>query len=467
MSRKTEYTLILVTDRVVVRADFSGSATHSIAGEPQIQDRVNDSSLVDCIRRILDNHHLPHRRVLVLSTHVWNQIVSIPRASIESLPADQLAEVLKFEVEPLVGIDADLATLGFAEIDGDQEFRRFWTNVTNQLEWDAVRDDLKSRKIRDVVLAHPIVASGPQPRSRIEFWDQSVFHLDQDGGLIQINNSPAGATRWVADFGFESLERVIQNESIVLAPEYPQSETYATCPKLTDLSRIDSLTDWLHDALMRLNAFRDTDLPVIRQIRKSSQSWKEWVLRAAAMLLVVGFCGWHLTWQNIRLTDIQHQITEFAKPGIEKQKFDTLLGEVMQKRQTAIESSMTAKAELQQVRFFFEHQTDRLHTLLLKLMEYRTSELVIKGIEVTEKGTVVSGVSLNGDSAPLLTNRLRDTFSSAGWEIHPASQQGLLKMNNGGPWTFSILLEDVGPPSLVRETRGNLATSLKKGGTAQ
>ena len=143
-------------------------------------------------------------------------------------------------------------------------------------------------------------------------------------------------------------------------------------------------------------------------------------------------------------------ISELKIPLIEKSKHDGMLQGLMQKRDQAISEGNVAKQNLQRVRFLFEGQTSRIHMLLNKLVEFRTPDLVVKEIVANEDGTMISGVSLDSDAAPLLTNRLRDALTPVGWRVHPASQQGQLKMTSGGPWTFSILLQDVGPPSLIK-----------------
>lgn len=455
MSRKSDYTLILVTDKVVVRADFSGTGFR-LMQEPQVQEATANASLLESVRRVIGQGAPATRRLAILSTSVWNQIVSLPRLGIDGVDASQLSEALKYEVEPLVGIDPDSARLGFVELDPVPEHRRFWVNVAQVSDWEAIRDFVGSRKVREVVLAHPVAGSDSGGKSRIEFWDSSVLQTDEQGRLRQVNHSPATATRWATDFGFDSIETALQSGKILLAPENGRSDLPEYDPERMDLNDPAQLADWMTVAAKRLNAV--DNLPSIRRVRKSSGSNKSWLVRAAALIAVTGFCGWHLHWLNTGKNDLRIQIIELEKPGVEKQKYDSMLGDVMQAREESVASSVETKAELQKVRFFFENQTDRLHTLMKKLVELRTSDLVIRKIDVTDRGTTVSGFSLDSEAAPLLTNRLRDAVSDAGWKIHPPSQQGLLKMTNGGPWDFSILLEDVGPPVPIPASRENVAT---------
>lgn len=463
MSRRADTTLILVTDKVVVRADVFGSGTVAIRHGVQVQERHAESSLPDCVRQAFDSRQPAGRRVVIMASCVWNQIVTLPAASVDGLDNQELAEALKFEVEPLVGIDADAARIGFAPLDTGKDGKRFWTNVCQRHEWNAIQDFLRSLKIRDLVLTHPITLSNSSGNTRLELWDRGVFQLDRNGNLEHLNHSTSNTSRWAAEFGYESVEQAFQSTPVLVAPDREPAEAGNRPTQLIDLGDADVLEGWLCDTAVRLNELDAGDIPLIRQVRQSNRNAGTWLLRVAAMLAVVGFCGWHLAWLNSGTDTVMQQTRALEVPGIEKQKFDALTSEVLQQRESAIENSVKTKAQLQRVRFFFENQTDRLNTLLTKLVQFRTNDLVIKGISLSEKGTVVSGVSLDSDAAPLLTSRLRDTVTSAGWKIHPANQQGTLKMINGGPWDFSILLEDVGPPSLLRETATALVERKKSG----
>ena len=457
MSRKSHNTLILVTENVVVRADSGAAAGHWLK-EPAVYERVAESSLYDCVHKALEPVRPLPGRLIILSTDVWNQLVKMSRVSIEALDTEQLRDALKFEVEPLVGIDAASATLGFCELPGDSEHRQFWTNVHRQTEFDAIQVLLRSKRVRDFVLAHPIVASDDSGQAHIEFWDQAAFQISDKGVLQQANQSGGDSQRWVADFGYESLSAALSSCQWLTGPQSSRPALFAGSSNAAqDLDNPETLGAWLHRAAQQLANIPAEARPLIRQKRESTGAAAGWVLRVAAMLAVVGFCTWHLAWLKGTSSQLQNRIVEMEQPAIEKQKYDSLLASLMQKRENSIQQAQLTRGELQRLRFFFEHQTDRIHTLLGKLVELRTNELVIKEIAVTEQGTVVSGVSLNSDAAPLLTSRLRDSVSDAGWEIHPASQQGQLKMTNGGPWTFSILLEDTGPPMPLSESRQALA----------
>ncbi len=449
MSHRPDLTLILITNRVVLRADVDNR--QNLTTEPVTIESSAAGNMIDEIQRVLDGGAPLARKVAVLSTSVWNQLVSIPRLSIDGLDDDQLRDALKYEVEPLLGIQADLATLSFSEIAGMGDHRRFWVNVLPSSDWQSVRGLLKSKKARDIQITHPVVVSNQSEADRLEFWDDTIFFVDSDGYLKQMCDVGAATDRWVSDFGFASSQQAFESTNTLFHPDAESAaKRQADADRMMDLSSSQTQVTWLQTTAKCLAESSIGNRPIIQQPSKKTALGNGWLLKVASVLLVVTFCAWHLSWLKSRNQQMEVTISELKIPLIEKSKHDGMLQGLMQKRDQAISEGNVAKQNLQRVRFLFEGQTSRIHMLLNKLVEFRTPDLVVKEIVANEDGTMISGVSLDSDAAPLLTNRLRDALTPVGWRVHPASQQGQLKMTSGGPWTFSILLQDVGPPSLIK-----------------
>ncbi len=449
MSRRADITVILVTERVIARADFSGHQAQS-PGHFARWERSGDQSLLEAVQSAIEKDHLPGRRVVVLSTTIWNQVVSVPRLGIESVADEQLTNALKYEVEPLAGVDAEAASLAWVEQGERADQKMFWVNVLPAIEWEQIHALLASRKVREVRLTHPVAIFDPrdkQASNRVELWNQSAC-LVTDRRPARVALVTAGSERWISDLGFETGESLFASHASLVAPG--QSAGQSVDMNLNDEAE---LKPWLQHAARNLLASQGNPRPWIRRQRTSSAATSAWLLRAAAITLVLLFCGWHFLWINGRNHHVQDQIVRLEQPAREKEKYDSMLRGVMEQREETINRAFATKSNLQRVAFFANSQTDRLHHLLQHLVNLRTSDLVIRQISIEEQGTVISGISLDSDAAPLLTNRLRDAAAPLGWEIHPASQHGQMKMTSGGPWTFSILLEDVGPPALLRESR--------------
>ena len=79
----------------------------------------------------------------------------------------------------------------------------------------------------------------------------------------------------------------------------------------------------------------------------------------------------------------------------------------------------------------------------------------------TEEGVLISGLSLNGESAQALAKRLREKAVPLGWAVNPARQEGQQKLTTGGPWDYEILLTDTGPFESAVQPRKKLSVSTK------
>ncbi len=459
MIKRPEYTVILATDSSVYRGDFAGRSARSIA-HVDMADLNVDGTLVEAVRLAIELSQPIGRKVAVCSTAVWNQVIAVPRLSVADLGESELEGALKFEAETLVGIDAENAVLSAVDLGDAQDQRRFWVNVTELSQWQSIVDLISDARGKLVWLAHPVGAvsgsKGVLHPPQIEIWGNSISRMAGGGTLQSTSEAGLNSPRWATDLGFASTGSATTHQPWLLGPDPTDDQIPESINEVIKLSDERQLKLWLQTVATGITDFAAQKRPLIRQQRRASSSAAGLFAKVAAALLVIVFCGWHMFWLNGRNARLVQEIAASKQPAIEKKKYDTLLQSVLTKRtQTKVEATQ-AKLDARKVQFLFGNQRDRIQRLLKLLVDLRTSDLVVKEIALNEKGTVVSGISLNGQSAPNMANRLRDMALPLGWKIHPATQSGEMKMISGGPWKFTILLEDVGPPDAQTEAQVSL-----------
>ena len=149
------------------------------------------------------------------------------------------------------------------------------------------------------------------------------------------------------------------------------------------------------------------------------------------------------------------------KPAEEKKKSDSQLISLLENRLEVETEDALLADDLKRVRFFLENQNDRIAKLLSLLVELRTNDLVVEEIGGTEAGVLISGISLNGESAQALAKKLRERAVQLGWAVNPAKQDGQQKLSTGGPWKYEILLTDTGPFESAVQSRKKPGSPVK------
>ena len=473
MAKRPDISVILLFDRKIVRADFSNKRLDSsiqlfdLSANPVsppaeffISEKVDvESTLRDAVSQVVTAHPQLGVRTVVLSSDVWTQIVSLPRLSVTDIEPHELQEALKFEAETLSGIDIDEVSLASTPLGAKDDQQQFWVSAIRQSDLDDVNQLLESLGCREIAIAHPAGlarfslapnSSSLREAKTIEVWDELTFHLASHGSKLVA----------VKQTSLESLRKSVPADKAILYGGAAQ--------ELNTVGSITTLGD--DDALIRFTAsvaanyvqrLRDVTAPLIRLTKGSRATPIRHLASAAIALAVIGFCFWH--WQYVRRSnsELTQQIELTKQPAIEKKKYDSQLISILEQRAQVESEDTLLGDDLKRIRFFLDNQSNRIAKLLNLLVELRTKELVIQEIGGNEDGVLISGISLNGESAQGLASRLRERAVPLGWVVNPARQQGQQKLTTGGPWAFNIQLTDTGPFESAIQSRKKSNATLK------
>ena len=83
-------------------------------------------------------------------------------------------------------------------------------------------------------------------------------------------------------------------------------------------------------------------------------------------------------------------------------------------------------------------------SLLKILANHSPKDLIIEQIEQTESGFSISGVSLQPQLVNQLASAIESAISSLGWKSLTPTKKDMQLFDSGGPWQFTLLLEDLG-----------------------
>lgn len=445
MSKRSECTIFLITESEVVRADFAGRRKLKLV---DFQKHSRDVSLTasESLQLVLGGKRKAGRNCLVFETSVWSQVVSVPQRSIEDIQPEELQNALKFEVETLSGVDAEYSALGIFRLQDDNLSQAsFWINVANRDLFESVSQTLKSKGAKWVSLAHPAGFAGDRSRTtkRIELWENVAILMDGKSPQTIAGLTP----HWLEQLGLsgekKNLDRVsilVQNSELI--GEETEISTFRS------LENEEALRSWLTSAARRGQSETVNTFPLVKTFDRvvAGSALSTTFYRLIAVVLVGLFCFAHWSWLEQNQKKVDQEIARLEAPAKDKRGFDQQLAQTLEQRSNLELDSAASKARMKKIEYLLEFQKGRLGKLLEQLKILRTTDLVINEIRLHEKGIVVSGLTLKSKSAHELAAKLTDVAKSTmGWDVNPASQVGKNQLKDGGPYEFSILLEDVGP----------------------
>ncbi len=447
-NHKAHISIILVTSHQVIRNDFARDQREPLY---QLQaDLDPESGLQQAIELVVHGQRRLAPQALVLSSEIWSQTILLPSRSVQGITQEELAEALKFESETLSGFEIDNLSLAFVPMGVSGENHEYWVSAIQTSELDEVHRLIEQSGSRTIAFAHPAGLTNlldADSSSRIETWS----------GLSFLFNPQQTTPAKIIQSGI-SLESDIEkhwpelaiDDIVVLAGPGVQPGQATLPANTTSLSNEADLRIWFASiAEIKLPSLASR-IPTLYIGKKKSASAPRHLVAAMLAVIVIGGCFWHHQELKQQQAELAHQIELIQEPGRLQKEYDSQLVTIRETR-TKLDSEAVATSDnLKRVQFFIDQQRDRFTKLLNLLVALRKDELVVNRIGGSLEGVVISGISLNGESAQAFAKRLREIAIEVGWVVNPAKQEGQQKLTSGGPWTFDILLSDAGPLEINR-----------------
>jgi hypothetical protein len=111
--KRPAHTLLLIDSNAITRADFS--APGALPLRVLEGKRAADANLEGAVKAGLANGGAPGKQVWVAVDDIWSQVLALPVAVVSGLTPVELASTLAAETEPLSGILAANAALGYVQ----------------------------------------------------------------------------------------------------------------------------------------------------------------------------------------------------------------------------------------------------------------------------------------------------------------------------------------------------------------
>ena len=446
-----------------MRADFGNSFDSPVF---RFDEKVDvESTFKDVVEQAINGHPPLATKTIVASSDVWSQIVSLPKLSVAGIAPEELEEALKFEAETLSGIDIDEISLASTQLGRQDDYQQYWVSAIRQSDLDEVHSALESAGCREIAISHPAGIGGngdlSQSNNRrktdgsidqVEIWDELAYLLSNKGQrLVKIKQ----ATN-------EQFKRdQIQAKTPVLMATTAEID-FGESIETHDFSAPHVASQWAgRVASNYVNRLDDLAAPLIRVTKGSRGTPTRHLISALISLAVLGFCFWHWNYLQSHNDNVVQKIISIKQPAEDKKKYDSQLIAIVEKRAEVELEDAALGDDLKRVRFFLDNQSNRIEKLLHLLIDLQMPELVIQEIGGSEEGVLISGLSLNGESAQALAKRLREKAVPLGWVVNPAKQQGQQKLTTGGPWNYEILLTDAGPFESAVQPRKKSTASTK------
>ncbi len=418
-------TLILITAGRCCRADVD--ARGEISGVWS-QARRGGLNLAESVRLALGlGSPVSGRGVLVLTTEVWTQTLSLHRGQVSGLARAELEQALAFEAEPFSGLSALESVLGFCDSGARDGTASFWIVQLARGEREAVLRVVKEGGARLQGIAHPgavpaplgAVASGTAWR-RIECWDGAwLLVLCEDGRSVQVKVVPsAPEPRDLPAHG--TLERLNAREN---SPFTAEEVAWSLNDEVT-------LRSWF-EKLARMPG----EIPLIQaEAAAPPRHLPKQVgilLTAAVIVTSIAQALW-LGREKQSLTNLQQEYARL-QPLIEttnreSAKLKTELGEVQQKLKN-----------LQRL----IQQRGSVPELLRALAEHCPETIVFSQIK-PERGVMnLSGIALEAMAVDEMSIVLSGALKPVGLVATPLEKKARQAQSNRGPWDFTIAVMPV------------------------
>ncbi len=441
MKKRNDTTIILIDSDAVLRADFASRG----ASLPRSVDSFRADAGMTIGRAVETTFAADNplgRTAMIFSTQVWTQKVSLPRLSVTDLGNADLAQALKFETETLCGIDADLSMLAYQELERNSEEVSFWVTVIRIDEFHELSAILESNGVRQFFVAHPAGAQGFDSDSshRIEYWRDFTCEFSGAGGkLTQVGHAISDQGELPVEFQIDKKTRFLVGLGL--------NRDFDPSSELADLNSSEDLSQWMASVRARL-AGGGLNVPLLEKPRPNHDAKQRILAKALLALLAIVGCLLNWNWLNHRQNALDKSAEVLRQPSEEKKRYDSQISKIQKQAKSIRAQAEEIESESKRVQFLLQAQSDRLNRLMDYLRELHTDDVLIQEIISDEKGVSIVGISLTSDSATLLATNLRELILPMGWKANPAQQIGQKKMVNGGPWKFTIVLEDVGPMEL-------------------
>jgi hypothetical protein len=444
---KAAETILLITNELIARADFSGGAKPRLI-ELRQQRRPSDSDLGKLLTEAAKLGSGIGRRVWVLCEDLWTQLLIVPSAAVNGLEDEHVLRALAFEAEGLSGTPAGEAALAARQIQADPSQSTFWLSSIERPVLDQFQRRVREMGGKLAGLCHPAGMPAPilqQPGTwrRVESWSQSTVCIALESGKPRV--AVFGPSSDQQDESWLRSGKADHTELLFSSGGGPDDGLALSDPKVLEAW----ITAWAAQ-LVSPSIAVPCIVPDVTPV--SMQVLLTWGILAEAAVLAL--CVAHWSWTARATDDALQQAAALRTPAEQIATVDKAIGSKrteFEKLKTEVDQfEFVRKSALQE----FSIQKNRVLQILSSLAESKVADVMIEKIEPDgASGTSVHGLCMSPTQADELAIQLMKPLERVGLEVIPVSKQGQYLLTDGGPWNFTLSIKPKanGARSAVKE----------------
>jgi hypothetical protein len=452
MARRSAMTILLITAERIMRADLSGGRVTGLW--QQARPAIDDIPLlVDTALRLGGRRR---RRVWVLTTDLWTQVVPIQVAVTRGTSTGELARALAFEVEPLSGMSAFESTLAYKPLQSDGFHQYYWVLQIPSWQLTQIEETVRQYGGTFGGMAHP--GGLPRPVSpsnpsgswgRLEFWPDSVIALSAESARPPetfIHSGSPTRDDWKGPLASWLEHRHgARHRELLRATIADVHHPWGAEAEPLELAQESVLTNWL-SGWGKVLGDRKPAVPLVQPAQLPMKTETRFAMALGLAGLVAAGCWLWDTQTRRQMTENRAEINRLTE---RTESFEAFDGQIQQRRErqrqlTADNEQLASNLDAYQQGLAAQRQ--RLATLLTAVAEKRPPDLMIQEIEQTGNQVTIVGASLDPESANLLALRLDEQVRPLGWRVGIPRQQSGDRVGRRLPWTFQLDVRDAQTP---------------------
>lgn len=458
------FTVLFVTQRRLVRADFVGRGVWELKGFWDAPAPAGESLAVRA-ELALRLGVQGRTAVYLLATGVSTQVIELGAEIVAGLDGVGLVRALGFEAETVSGIDPFDSMLGWCPSGGAQGQRGYWVTQLSGMELDEIGRMLAAQGGVLCGVAHPgglprILGDGSGAWQRIELWEDVVVGVDGSAPVLprtQVWPTPPSRGGWAsqADQWFGGRA----NSRTVLAGEFGQLQHATGLSSSLDEELV--LKAWMREWVVELSGDRPR-APVVRPVRKPVSEVRLRKLGGILAAGALGLCAAHFVLLQGRERLLRRELVEAEAAAAELAGFkataDGLQGKLDRVRRESV--------QLGELREYWKDTLDREHrrhaALLGALARVTPDGLVLIHIDEIPGEVRLTGLS-SGSEVPGFASHMSAAMDPFGWRVDPPRRRALEWDEDGGPWQLEWTLKVLAPtPGMMLEGNTNRLGGLSK-----
>ena len=446
-SKRPAHTLLYITEVKTFRIDIDRKGL-MVSDVQTIEAKCESAhTLPSAIDNIISQSPALGKTVWILYTSLNTYHLTLPAVQVAGVDESILQQALQFEYEALTGNNLTNSQLAYQFLGTADEISSYWINSIASETLDELIKKLKKASSKLGGLTHPggfpYLLSGTDDASwlRVECWPNAVFALaknPEQGFSLQI--FPTGEDsdwkeqidHWMIETGSVDKSEAIMNNQLEYIPA--ADENY-------HLTIESALIFWMGQWAQYLATEETINIPLLNKKTNINMELVYMIGGGVAALLL---CGSHALWMVYQTNEAVYQFEQLSKAEKDLKSYRDGLNKNRDKLTELQKQVKKIGSNIDVIPNALKGLQQRPAELLKHLAAGSPDDLVVEEITIDGQHIIVSGVSLQATQGNILAGNIEAPLAKVGWKVNPPTKKEMNVFNNGGPWSFEMVIEDLG-----------------------